>query len=81
MASRRPRDAYDEFSPPKRRKNQHRVSESEEDSGSDGESARDQYHDPNDFLRNFGGYESDGTDVDEGKETETTKMLECDREI
>jgi hypothetical protein len=60
MASNLIRDAYAGFKIPKKRK--HEVSESEEDSGSDDNSNGDQYGDPNDFLQQFGGYETNHSD-------------------
>jgi hypothetical protein len=77
MASRRDRYADDDYrSPPKCRQKSHRVSESVEyDSGEDDQSSMgDGYFDPSDFLKKFGGYETDEEDPDDEDEEELIRI-------
>ncbi len=58
------RDAFMGMSTPKKRKDQHRVSDSDDgEADSDGDdSSVGQFGDPNAFLNKFGGYASDGSE-------------------
>jgi hypothetical protein len=71
--SRQDRDRYCTSSTPRRRKSSHDVSESEDEYDSDrddGSSKGHRFQDPNDFLRAFGGYETDEEDPDDDLDDE-----------
>ncbi len=71
MASRRQARNDDRYAGPsgsKRRKEDHRLSESDEDGSDDDHSSMGQFGDPQAFLRKYGGYQTDRESDDDGSD-------------